>query len=140
MDIQVEGDLIVAKFVEGDIIRNLEELVSTQAIRSAVLISGIGMLRDAIIGYFDGEQYQNHKIAGAAELVSVQGNIGHVEDTGAVVCHLHAALATADHGLMGGHLMAGAVTVVNEIALQRLRTTTISRQRNRQGLLEMHLE
>ena len=140
MESQEEGNLMIVKYVEGDIVHNLEQLASQPDFGSAVIVSGIGMLRDAIIGYFDGTHYQNHQVKGAAELVSLQGNIGRATDTGRAVCHLHAALATPDHCVVGGHLMAGTVTIVNEIMLYRLHETTISRHRNAQGLLELHLE
>lgn len=140
MQFREEGDLLIVKFTQGDIIANLQRLILDQNIHSAVIVSGIGMLCNAVIGFFDGTKYFNHTVEGAAELVSLQGNIGREVETGEVVCHLHAALATADHGLVGGHLFEGTVTVVNEIALYRLRTAVVSRRRTPQGLLELHLE
>ena len=140
MELREEGKLLIVKFTQGDIIANLQKLVLDQNIHSAVLISGIGMLCNAVIGFFDGDKYSNHTVEGAAELVSLQGNIGREVDTGDVVCHLHASLATADHSLVGGHLFEGTVTVVNEIVLYHLRADSISRLRNQQGLFELHLE
>ena len=140
MHYKEEGALVVATFTQGDVIRNLEQLALEADIYSGVVVSGIGMLRDAVIGFFDGQQYLKHTVAGAAELVSLTGTLGREADTGRVVCHFHVALATADHMLLGGHLLEGTVTVVNEIVLHRLETTAIIRRRNEQGLLEMYLE
>lgn len=140
MQYKEEGSLVIAMFTQGDIIHNVQQLTLERDIHSAVVMSGIGMLRDAVVGFFDGREYVTHTVEGAAELVSLTGNLGREADSGQVVCHLHAALATADHALLGGHLMEGQVAVVNEIVLHRLEHTTITRRRNNQGLLEMHLE
>ncbi|MGC9553805.1 MAG: PPC domain-containing DNA-binding protein [Thermoplasmatota archaeon] len=140
MQYKEEGALVVAKFTGGDVIHNLEQLALERNIHSAAVVSGIGMLSDAVIGFFDGREYVTHTIEGAAELVSLNGNVGREADSGRVVCHLHVALATADHALLGGHLLEGRVTVVNEIILHRLEHAAITRRRNQQGLLEMHLD
>lgn len=140
MQVKEQGDIYVAKFTEGDAIKNLEGLARHFDIHSAVILSGIGMLDGATIGYFDGSKYLRHTLEEPAELVSLNGNIGREGDSGEVVCHLHVALALPDHALMGGHLLGGEVMVVNEIVLQRLDPAIIHRVENEQGLLEMQLE
>ena len=140
MQVKEQGDIYVAKFTDGDAIENLEGLVQRYDIHSAVILSGIGMLDRATIGYYDGTGYHTHTLEEPAELVSMNGNIGRTRGSGEVVCHIHVALAGSDHQLMGGHLMGGRVMVVNEIVLRRLDPTVIHRVENEQGLLEMQLE
>ncbi|MEA2054423.1 MAG: DUF296 domain-containing protein [Candidatus Thermoplasmatota archaeon] len=139
MQIKEEGNVIVAKFVEGNAIKNLEKLAIEQDIQSAAILSGIGMLKNAVAGYFDGRKYIEKKIEGAAELVSMQGNIGKDGEDN-IICHIHVALAPPDHRLIGGHLLDGEVHVVNEIILQKLKDIKIRRERNSDGLMEMRLK
>ncbi len=129
-----EGNIIIAKFTDGEIIQNLKNLAKDYNIKSAIIINGIGMLENAIIGYFDGEKYLKREIKEPAELVSLQGNIGKSED---YIIHAHVALAIKDHSIIGGHLLEGKVKVVNEIILYSLNTEI---KRVRKGnLLEMQL-
>ena len=134
-----EGNLIAAKFVEGQAIKNIEKLAEKHGIQSAVIVSGIGMLKDAIVGYFNGKEYIKEELKEPAELVSMQGNIGR-DAEGNVICHIHVALATSSHSLVGGHLLGGEVNVVNEIFIQRLENIKVLRKKNADGLMEMHLE
>ncbi len=140
MQVKEQGDIIVAKFTGGKAIDNLERLARRYDVHSAVILSGIGMLDGASIGYYDGSGYQTQTLDEPAELVSMNGNIGRRRDSGDVVCHIHVALAGSDHRLVGGHLMDGMVMVVNEIVLLRLDPAVIHRAENEQGLLEMQLE
>ena len=95
------------------------------------------MLENATIGYFNGSEYITEKLEEAAELVSLQGNIGKSED--GYVIHAHAALACSDHMLRGGHLIGGRVKVVNEIVLYLLKEIKIRRIKKGK-LMEMNLE
>jgi len=133
------GRMVVAKFVEGHVIKNLEMLAEKHNIRSAVIVSGIGMLKNAVIGYFNGREYVKEELKEPAELVSMQGNIGR-DTEGNIICHIHVALAPSDHRLVGGHLLEGEVNVVNEIVLQRLDGIRLTRKKNADGLMEMILE
>jgi len=131
-----EGNFIVIKFTEGEIIQNLKSLAKEKGISSAIILNGIGMLENAVIGYFNGEKYIEKRIEEPAELVSLQGNIG--KDNGEFIIHAHASLACKDHMLIGGHLLKGNVKVVNEIVLYVLDKIKIKRIR-KGNLMEMQL-
>jgi len=139
MQMQEENNYIIAKFTYGHIIKNLSSLMDDRCFDSALVISGIGMLKNTTIGYFNGENYVTEQIKDPVELVSLQGNISRMEESNEVVCHLHVAIANHNHNLKGGHLMDGEVTVVNEILLKKLDIIKIRRKKNTQGLLEMTL-
>jgi predicted DNA-binding protein with PD1-like motif len=139
MQIQEENNFIMVKFSKGSIINNLSFLMDDRCLDSVIVISGIGMLKNTTIGYFDGENYVTEQLKDPVELVSLQGNISRMQETHEVVCHLHAAVADQNHHLKGGHLIDGEVTVVNEIILKKLDIVKIRRKKNKQGLLEMTL-
>jgi len=93
-------------------------------LKGAVVLSGIGMLRDFEIGYFNGKKYKNETYREPHELVSLHGS---VSTEGGLVIHLHAALAGKDHKLIGGHLHKAAVCVVNEIVLGAVEEARMAR-------------
>lgn len=139
MEIKKEKNVTVAKFVTGDVLTNFQALMDQCHLDSALVLTGIGMLKNATIGYFDGEKYREEHMKNPVELISMQGNIARDEKSGTIVCHLHVALADHTHMVKGGHLLKGEVEVVNEIVVHHLEKIKILRKKNPKGLLEMTL-
>lgn len=131
-----EDNIIIAKFVDGEIIQNLKDLMDKAKIESAIIINGVGMLENSLVGYFNGKEYIKERIDKPAELVSLQGNIG--KNGNEYVVHAHVALANEEHALKGGHLLEGNVKVVNEIVLYALEKIKIKRVK-RGVLMEMEI-
>ena len=104
MEVRREGNIVVAKFVDGEIIENMKHLAEKENIDSAIVLSGIGMLKNVEIGYFTGKEYKIGKIKEPVELVSLQGNIGKGND---IICHFHVALARKNHEIKGGTSIEG---------------------------------
>ena len=129
-----EGNVVIAKFEDGEIIQNLKELMGKLNAKAAIILNGVGQLEHAIIGYFDGNDYVKEEIEEAAELVSLQGNIG--MDGNDYIIHAHVALGLKNHNIVGGHLIKGNVKVVNEIAIYLLESIEIKRVR-KGNLMEM---
>jgi uncharacterized protein len=99
-----------------DVFGELVEFSRRHAVRAAAIVSGIGMLKAATIGYWDGKAYVPHSIEAAHELVALHGSIAEVD--GAPSVHLHVALAGPAHALVGGHLLRGTVGILNEILIE----------------------
>ncbi|MBD3334719.1 MAG: DUF296 domain-containing protein [Candidatus Eisenbacteria bacterium] len=120
MDFRSKDDLILVRLHPGDIMPDaLDEVSRRTEITSAVIASGVGMLRDVELSYFVGQgEYATHRFEDPLELVSLSGNISLQED--GYIVHAHAALAGRDGRLVGGHLTRGAVWVTNEIVLARM--------------------
>lgn len=131
-----EGNFIVAKFVDGEIIENLKKLCEEEKIESAFIINGIGMLEEVLIGYFDGEKYIKERIKEPVELISLQGNICKINND--FIIHAHSALGTKEHNLKGGHLFEGKVKIVNEIFMYVLEEIKIKRKKKGE-IMEMEL-
>lgn len=91
---------------------------------SAILLSGIGMVREARLGFWNGSSYDETVIDDPAELVSLQGNIATSPEGRAV--HVHAVLALRDR-VLGGHLLAATVEVTAEISLHPLGAVRLER-------------
>ena len=89
-----EGNFVVAKFEDGEIIENLKALMKKLNARAAIILNGIGQFEHAVIGYFDGNDYIKKEIEGAAELVSLQGNIGRSQEDYIIHAHVTLGLKT----------------------------------------------
>ncbi len=98
-----DGGLIIAKLEDGeDFFESLREVASKHHIRSGVIINGIGMLRDSVIGYFPGHgAYEEEPLSKPMEMTSLQGNIATKD--GDPVFHVHVNLAGRDKQVHGGH-------------------------------------
>ncbi len=123
-----DKSLIVAKFEDGeDFFESLSTIIEKYEIESGIVLTGIGMLRNFVLGYFDGEVYQKKEFKDACELVSLQGSITTEKET---VIHLHASLAEESNNVVGGHLFQAEVCMLNEIVLRRLNDLTLTRKEN----------
>ena len=124
---------MVVRMVDGeDLIAGLTDLM----VESAIVVCGIGMLREIELGYWDGERYEKHRLDPPVELVSLQGTIARFGD-GRVV-HLHACVARRDGSTSGGHLFAGTVHNTAEIALSLSRGIVLERETEETGLTGLY--
>lgn len=81
-------------------------------------LSGIGMLREVTLAYWNGEEYVEHTVEGPAELLSVQGNFSLKE--GKPFVHCHVILGHEGGSVEGGHLLGATVNSTNEIVIRTL--------------------
>jgi predicted DNA-binding protein with PD1-like motif len=130
-----EGNTVVVKLDDGeDLFASLDEVARKEGVTSGTIVAGIGMLRDAEIGFFDGNEYQNMTVEGPVELLSLLGSIA-----GSV--HIHCILGMPDHSAIGGHLMRATVAVLNEITIQAFDEVVLDRALNpTSGLNEMTID
>lgn len=95
-------------------ITSLTAFASENDIPCAV-IQGIGAIRDIELGYFDTRtnEYQRQKYNGTFEVVSLSGNISHLDNRPFV--HAHVIVAGPDQHVLGGHFFGGTVAVTLEV-------------------------
>ncbi|MBU1700315.1 MAG: DNA-binding protein [Candidatus Eisenbacteria bacterium] len=120
MDYRSKGDVLFIRLHPGEIVPDILGEISRKAeIETAVIVSGVGMLKDVELSYFVGQgRYESHHFTEPLELISLSGNISRQDD--GYIVHAHAALAEPDGRLVGGHLTRGSVWVTNEIMLSRI--------------------
>jgi predicted DNA-binding protein with PD1-like motif len=128
-----DGNVFV-RMHPGDVLPEALQKVAVETdLGSAVIQSGVGMLRDVVLSFFAGEgRYESREYPEPMELVSLSGNITHQDD--GYFVHAHAALAGPDHKLVGGHLTRGVVAVTNEIVLARLPIRAVRKLEPESGL------
>ncbi len=115
MEKRLDGDKLLIKFESGeDFLDNLKNAVTDIPAGGFYILMGVGMLKDAEIGYFTGESYDRKKLEIPHEIVALHGSISKKES---IVPHVHVGLVGPDHEMVGGHLFAGKVEVVCEAIL-----------------------
>jgi predicted DNA-binding protein with PD1-like motif len=101
---------------DEDILASIEKAVERE--RYTLLITtGLGMIHDFELGYFDEGKYLTKSFRSPHELLSLQGTIA---SEGMPRVHIHATVADTKHWAFGGHLMRGKAWMSNEIGLVRL--------------------
>jgi len=116
-----------------DVVETLRDLDAA----SAVILTGIGMVRDAELAYWNGHAYATHAHSDPSELVSLQGNVA-LDETGARVVHAHACLAGPGGATAGGHLVRATVHNTLELTLLPLNAIALDRRREDGGLVGLY--
>ncbi|MBS3781276.1 MAG: DUF296 domain-containing protein [Candidatus Thermoplasmatota archaeon] len=135
MEYGLENNILVAKLDDGeDLFGSLEDIMDEIDPKSAVVLSGIGMLRDFKVGFYnrDTGEYEWEEFTEPKELLSLNGSI---TEEGSM--HLHVEIGGRDHDVSGGHLDGGKVFNVTELTLLVFKELTLSRKRDEE--LDMYL-
>jgi len=125
---------IVLRLADGE---NLLERLLSVSVESAAIVGGIGMVRAARLGYWNGTAYEEHAVADPVELLSLQGNLGRLD--GEPIAHCHAVVARRNGTVTGGHLIAATVANTAEVILAPLQRIRLLRRREASGLAGLHL-
>lgn len=133
-----ENEYIVAKFEDKeDFFEALDSVINKHDIKSALILSGIGMFRDIEIGYYNGKEYIIERFMDPMELLSMHGSIAEAKENRV---HVHVSLANSEHKVFGGHLMRANVCVLNEIILLKVNEMNLTRRLNpKSGLVELEI-
>ena len=111
------GNLHFIKLDKGEeLITSITSFANEVGIKSGFL-TGIGVLKDLEIGYFDvkNAKYDIKKLEGEFELLSLMGNIGITD--GKASPHLHVVLGDNKFQCFGGHLIKGYIGITCELVL-----------------------
>lgn len=144
MQVMEDDGTVVIRLHEGeDFFPALREALGEVDLRHGVILTGVGMLKDFQVGWFDHGTmgYIKKDFSKPHELVAMSGTIAEAEGMEpAVMPHVHVALAGQDLNLVGGHLWKGTVTVLNEICVRRVGREMVRRHNPETGLMELNLE
>ncbi|MEJ2306335.1 MAG: DUF296 domain-containing protein [candidate division WOR-3 bacterium] len=140
MQSKQEDDLIFIRlFPDENIYEKLEEACRKYRVNTAIVISGIGQLKDFKLGYFkEKANYTPEYFETPHELLSLGGNI--VKQNEKHIFHLHAILGNEKKEVVGGHLIEGMVEVTNEIILLKSKAILERKTEDKTGLKGMFLE
>ena len=140
MQSKQEDDLIFIRlFPDENFYAKLEEACRKYKVNTAIVLSGIGQLKDFKLGYFKEKgNYTPEYFKNPHELLSLEGNI--VKQNEKHIFHLHAILGNEKKEVVGGHLIEGMVEVTNEIILLKSKAILERKTEDKTGLKGMFLE
>lgn len=117
MEVARTSTAIMLRLEHGeDILASIAQV--TREERSTLLLcTGLGMIHDFELGYFDRGSYVKREFLEPHELLALQGTVA---SSGDPRLHVHATVANTQHMAFGGHLLRGKVWMSNEIGLIKL--------------------
>lgn len=125
MQIAKSGNVVFIRLDHGeDILASLADAVREEK-NTLALTTGLGMISDFEIGYFDNGNYLRKAFTEAHELLSMQGSVATEGDPR---LHIHVTVADKSHSAFGGHLLRGKVWMSNEIVALRVEGLSSSRE------------
>ena len=134
-----DGVVFIRLFPGEDIYQSLEEACRKHRVETAVVLSGVGQLKNFRLGYFKEKgDYAPQEFEKPHELLSLTGSISNRE--GDYNFHLHVALGNEEKKVIGGHLIKGEVEVTNEIVLLKTGLRVKRKLEESTGLQGMFLE
>ena len=131
--------IFVRLFPEEDVNKQLKEACNLHDVKTAVIISGIGQLKKAKLGYFKEKgDYSPKTFDKPLEILSLTGNINRREDD--YLLHLHAVLGDEDKNAIGGHFIDGEISITAEIVMLKTDLKINRKSNEKSGLKDLYLE
>ena len=140
MEYREDQGLIMARLHQDeDIFESLKNVCVACDVRTGVVLSGIGMLKQAELSFYVKQgRYATVLFPEPLELVSLTGNM--LLQDGEYKFHLHAALARETKEALAGHLSAGKVNVTNEIVILKTDIPAVRKLDDATGLMALTFE
>ncbi|MDP7265137.1 MAG: DNA-binding protein [Candidatus Thermoplasmatota archaeon] len=133
------GMIFIRLFPDENIYDQLRIACQQHNVKAAVMISGIGQLKRAKLGFFrEKDDYMPEEFNSPLELLSLAGNI--IQQDGEYLFHFHAVLGDSKKRAIGGHLIDGTVEITNEIVLMKSDIALERRPEERTGLKGIYLD
>jgi len=130
--------IFVRLFPNEDVNEQLKEACRRHDVKTVVVISGIGQLKKAQLGYFKEKgDYAPENFGKSLEILSLTGNICKQEDD--YILHLHAVLGDEKKNAIGGHFIEGTVSVTGEIVLLKTNLDVQRKLDEKTGLKSLYL-
>jgi predicted DNA-binding protein with PD1-like motif len=126
-------------FPDEDINKQIKNVCKIHKVKTAIVISGIGQVKNVQLGYYkEKSNYTNEIFNKPLEILSLSGNI--CNENGEYSIHMHATLSDEKKNAIGGHFIEGTVSITAEIVL--LKTDIIAQRKieDQTGLKMLHFK
>ena len=134
-----QGVIMVRLHQDEDLFESLEGVCRACDVRTGVILSGIGMLKQAELSFYVKQgRYATVLFPEPLELVSLTGNV--LLQDGEYKFHLHVVLAKDTKEAMAGHLSKGKVNVTNEIVILKTDIPALRKLDDATGLMALTFE
>jgi predicted DNA-binding protein with PD1-like motif len=110
---------------EEEILETLARFAQAQRVRAASIGMGIGQLRSATLGYWNGQEYETRDVPEPTELISLAGSIAEADGRPSV--HVHASVGLRTHSTLSGHVMRATVGILAELRVDTFPSQAFSR-------------
>lgn len=112
-----KNGLIFLKLLKDENVNEMiNETCKKHKIKTAVILSGIGQLKNIMLGYFkERGNYTPQTFKEPLELLMLSGNICREKDK--YITHFHGVFGSENKKAMGGHFINGTVSITAEIVL-----------------------
>jgi predicted DNA-binding protein with PD1-like motif len=130
MDYEATNDYVFVRIDPGEmLVESLKMIAVDLSIEVAAITSGVGMLKEVRLGFFDvaKDDYDEKFLGNIFDLSSIQGNITRLD--GVPVPHVHAIFNDPSHNTYSGHVIEATCHITMELFLRRLDIFTLSRVR-----------
>ena len=126
-------------FPDEEVNKKIKEACKKHDVKTAVVLSGIGQLKKAKLGYFKGKgDYSPEEYEKPLEILSLTGNICKEKDE--YLLHLHIVLGNEKKNAVGGHFIEGTIGIVGEIVLLKTDIKVKREYNDETGLKTLVLE
>jgi len=120
-------EMLFLRLSDGeDLHRSLATACEEYSIDSAVVITGLGMIRNIIFGWYTGKEYIQENVPGPFELAALSGNISYRGNS--LYPHLHAVFNGRDHVATSGHILKACCDHNLEISLLPMKSLRLRRE------------
>jgi predicted DNA-binding protein with PD1-like motif len=131
--------IFIRLFPDEDVNEKIIEVCKTHNVKTAVVLSGIGQLAKAQLGFFkDKGDYAPQIFNKPLEILSLTGNICKQDDE--YILHLHTVLGDEQKNAVGGHFIEGQVSITAEIVLLKTNVVIQRKIDEKTGLKTLFLE
>jgi predicted DNA-binding protein with PD1-like motif len=129
MNYKVDGQTIILVLEQGEDIVEQVTAIAQQQNGKFGTVSGIGACQGVELNFYNLETqtYEKRAVKEPLELISLLGNISHVDDK--PFAHLHATFGTNQYQTLSGHLTKAIVSATAEIVIT-MTEVNINRKHN----------
>ncbi|KYK23576.1 hypothetical protein AYK24_10655 [Thermoplasmatales archaeon SG8-52-4] len=122
-----------------EILDEIKKACKNHSVKTAVILSGIGQIKNAKLGYFKTKgDYSPESFDKPLEVLSLTGNICNQDKK--YFIHAHAVLGDEKKKTFGGHLIEGNISVTAEIILLKTPIEIKREFDEKTGLQALNLE
>jgi len=129
-----------------DLFESLEAIAAKELQNGGMILMAIGMLKNSVVGYYNGTNYTKRTLEKGHELLGLHGSIRVIdksEESKAtrIDMHIHCMLANDRHEVVGGHLFSAVVDPLVEMLIIPAEESRITVELNEKtGLREMRVD
>ncbi len=140
MEFKEKNNIIFLRLFPNENINDMIiETCKKTNVKTAVILSGIGQVKNVQLGYFKEKgNYSEEIFIKPFEILSLTGNIIKQDDE--YLLHIHAVLGDENKKTIGGHFINGVISVTGEIVILKTKINAKRVFDKETGLKALELE